>query len=176
VTFSRGGVVAAILAIFVFLFYFFIKASSRKRNEVLGIFVLFCLSLMAAWIISSNQSNGLIDLRYANKDVLGREKAELTTGRSKLFMGELDGFISSPFLGIGSSRAKDERIEVEGQGITSHSEVSRMLAEHGMFGVIILIILIFKPLDIRAYNKENYYFFAFLAFWFITVNTMSMRI
>ncbi|MGB3605725.1 MAG: O-antigen ligase domain-containing protein, partial [Psychroserpens sp.] len=59
---------------------------------------------------------------------------------------------------------------------TSHSEVSRTLAEHGFFGVVILVILIFKPLAIRTRNKQNYYFYAFMAFWFLTINHMSMRI
>lgn len=176
VTFSRGGVIAAILAILVFLFFYFIKVSSKRKNEVFGIFVLFCMSLAVTWVISSNQSEGYIDLRYANKDHLGREKQDLTTGRGNLFQDELEGFIASPFFGIGSSRAKDQRIEIEGQGVTSHSEVSRTLAEHGIFGVVILVILIFKPLAIRSRNRQNYYFFAFMAFWFITINHMSMRI
>lgn len=176
VTFSRGGVISAIIAIFIFLFFYFIKASRKRRNEVIGIFVLFCLSLLGTWFISSAQSDGLIDLRYENKDHLGREKADLTTGRGVLFENELEGFISSPFWGIGSSRAKDQRIELEGQSITSHSEVSRTLAEHGIFGVIILVILIFKPMEIRSRNLQNYYFYAFMAFWFITINHMSMRI
>lgn len=176
ITFSRGGVIAAILAILIFLFYYFLKASSKKKNEVIGIFIIFCLSLAVTWFISSYKSEGLIGLRYANKDHLGREKKDLTTGRGELFENELEGFISSPFFGIGSSRAKDERIEIEGQGVTSHSEVSRTLAEHGIFGVIILVILIFKPFAIRSRNQQNYYFFAFLAFWFITINHMSMRI
>ncbi len=176
ITFSRGGVIASILAISIFLFFYYVKASNKKKNELLGIFGLFCLTLIATWTISSSQTDGLIDLRYANKDHLGRQKEDLTTGRGNLFEGELEGFISSPFFGIGSSRAKDQRIELDGQGVTSHSEVSRTLAEHGLFGVIILVILIFKPMALRARNRQNYYFFAFLAFWFITINHMSMRI
>lgn len=158
VTFSRGGVIAAIMAIAVFLVYYYAKASHKKKNEVMSIFALFVLSLVATWFISINQTDGLINLRYENKDHLGREKESLTTGRGELFMGELDGFVHSPFLGIGSSRAKDARKEIDGQGVTSHSEVSRTLAEHGMLGVIILVILIFKPLAIRSRNKQNYYF------------------
>ena len=80
------------------------------------------------------------------------------------------------FLGLDSSRAKDQRIEIDGQGVTSHSEFSRTLAEHGILGIAILLILIFKPLDIRARNNRNYYFYCFLVFWFLTINHMSMRI
>ena len=176
VTFSRGGVIAAVIVILAFLLVYFWEVGSKKRSEILFMFLLFCGSVALTWVISSKQTEGYIDLRYANKDHLGREKADLTTGRGTLFMEELEGFLNNPFLGIGSSRAKDQRIEEEGQGVTSHSEVSRMLAEHGILGVAMLLILLIKPLDFRAKNSRNYYFYAFLCFWFATINHSSMRI
>lgn len=176
VTFSRGGVLTAIIVIFAFLVSYYAKVGRRKKNEIVTLFVLFSLCVAATWVLTSRQTDGFIDLRYANKDHLGREKEDITTGREKLFLEELDGFISNPFFGIGSSRAKDQRIEDEGQGVTSHSETSRLLAEHGIFGVIIIFILIFKPLDLRSRNQSNYYFYAFLAFWFATINHSSMRL
>ncbi|MGY0392936.1 O-antigen ligase family protein [Bizionia sp. KMM 8389] len=175
-TMSRGGVLAALMAIIIFLFYYYRSTKTRKRNELVLLFGLFCMSLVITWFVSVSQTGGLVNMRYANKDHLGREKTSLTTGRAELFEHELAGFVENPFFGIGSSRAKDQRIETEGQGVTSHSEFSRTLAEHGMLGVIILLILIFKPLEVRSRNKGNYYFYAFLAFWFLTINHMSMRI
>ncbi|NRD20540.1 O-antigen ligase family protein [Winogradskyella eckloniae] len=175
-TMSRGGVITAIAAIGIYLFYYYRQSKISKKNEIISIFGLLCISLVITWFASVSQTGGLVGLRYANKDHLGREKESLTTGRSELFEGELEGFISSPFFGIGSSRAKDERIELEGQGVTSHSEFSRTLAEHGIFGVIILLILIFKPLEMRGRNRGNYYFYALMAFWFLTINHMSMRL
>jgi hypothetical protein len=176
VTFSRGGVVTAIIAIIAFLVIYYHRVSENKKSEIMMVSMLFCFSICITWFISSTQTDGYIDLRYTNKDHLGREKQDVTTGRGQLFINELSGFISNPFLGIGSSRAKDQRIETDGQGVTSHSEVSRTLAEHGMFGILMLIILIFKPMDFRSRNKRNYYFYAFMCFWFATVNHSSMRI
>jgi hypothetical protein len=176
VTFSRGGVFTAILAILAFIVVYYARVSRKKRNDIIILFTVFSFVSVATWVYSSNQTDGYIDLRYANKDHLGREKSDITTGRGELFLGELAGFIESPFFGIGSSRAKDERIEIEGQGVTSHSEVSRTLAEHGIFGIIILLILIIKPLDFRTRNKKNYFFYAFLCFWFATINHSSMRL
>ena len=176
VTFSRGGVLGAILTIGAFLALYYVRVSVNKKNEIIMVAGLFLVSLAATWFISSSQTDGYIDLRYANKDHLGRQKTDITTGRGHLFKEELEGFIDSPFLGIGSSRAKDQRIEIEGQGVTSHSEVSRTLAEHGMFGVVMLVILLLKPFDLRSKNKSNYYFYAFLVFWFATINHSSMRI
>jgi hypothetical protein len=42
-------------------------------------------------------------------------------------------------------RAKEERIAT-GDVVASHSEVSRLLAEHGMLGVLSLLILGITPL------------------------------
>ncbi|WP_430466447.1 O-antigen ligase family protein [Winogradskyella ouciana] len=176
VTFSRGGVLTAIITIVAFLVIYYSVVSKRKRGNIIMMSVIFVFSMALTWLISSSQTDGYIDLRYENKDHLGREKADITTGRGQLFEEEISGFISNPFFGIGSSRAKDERIEIEGQGVTSHSEVSRLLAEHGMFGVAILIILLFKPIDFRSRNKRNYLFYAFMGFWFATINHSSMRL
>lgn len=176
VTFSRGGVIASLICIVVFLIMYYLQAKPRARSQIASVVVLLIGALALAWIISSYQSGGLADKRYANEDFLGREKEDISTGRFDLVMDELEGFINSPFVGIGSSRAKDQRIEEEGQGLTSHNEISRTLAEHGIFGVIILIILIFKPLNMRADNPQNFYFYAFLAFWFATINHSSIRI
>ncbi|WP_033956481.1 O-antigen ligase family protein [Psychroserpens jangbogonensis] len=176
VTFSRGGVITAVIAILAFLILYYLRVSRKKRNEIIILFAVFSFAFSATWIFSSNQTDGFINLRYTNRDHLGREKSDVTTGRGELFMGELAGFISNPFFGIGSSRAKDQRIEIDGQGLTSHSEVSRTLAEHGILGIIILLILILKPLDLRARNNKNYFFYAFLCFWFATINHSSMRL
>lgn len=176
VTFSRGGVITAVMAIIAFLFVYYNRVSKKKKTEIVMLFFMFCFSVGVTWMVSSTQTDGYIDLRYSNRDHLGREKQDVTTGRGELFKNELAGFISNPFLGIGSSRAKDQRIETEGQGVTSHSEVSRTLAEHGMFGVVMLVILLFKPIGFRSQNKRNYYFYAFLVFWFATINHSSMRI
>lgn len=176
VTLSRGGIFAAIIGLMAFLMIYYGKVNAHKRNEVMKLFVLFCLGVFAIWVYSSTQTSGMLEKRYANEDSLGREKEDITTGRGALFMEEIDGFISSPIFGIGSSRAKDQRRELEGQGIISHNEVSRTLAEHGMLGVIILLILIFKPLYYRSHNSNNVYFYAFLCLWFATINHSGMRI
>jgi O-antigen ligase len=118
----------------------------------------------------------LIDKRYANEDSKGREKTDISTGRWILFEEEIDGFLNNPFLGIGASRVKDIRVETSGHELPSHNEVGRLLSEHGFLGFIILLILIIKPLAYRTTNKRNYLFYAFLAFWFATINHSGMRI
>ena len=91
-------------------------------------------------------------------------------------MEEVEGFLSSPFLGIGASRIKNSRVEELGQEINSHNEIGRTLSEHGFFGIIIILILILKPLVYRTTHRNNIFFYSFLGFWFATINHSGMRI
>ncbi|WP_412984483.1 O-antigen ligase family protein [Pontimicrobium sp. IMCC45349] len=176
VTFSRGGVLAAIIMIGAFLWLLYAKSSYRQKQNILLTFVLFCFVGIATWITSSNQTEGLIDKRYSNQDAKGEVKEDISTGRVDLFVGELEGFFQHPFVGVGASGMKQFRLELEGGIVASHNEISRLLSEHGLMGVLILLILIFKPLDYRTQHKGNLFFYAFLCFWFATINHSAMRI
>src|SRR5690606_31579405 len=122
VTLSRGGIFAAIIALAAFLVVYFGYVNRRRRKELMMQFGLFCFGIFAIWAYTSTQTGGMLDKRYSNEDALGREKEDVTTGRGGLFMNEIEGFMSSPIFGIGSSRAKDQRIEIGGQGNISHNE------------------------------------------------------
>jgi hypothetical protein len=176
VTFSRGGVFAAIIVIAAFLWILYQKSGYRQKQQIIGMFMLLVSVGILTWWISSNQTSGLLDNRYSNKDAIGREKEDITTGRVELFVNEFQGFMDHPFLGVGASGMKQERLEQEGSIVASHNEVSRLLSEHGMLGIIILLLLIIRPLAYRTQHKGNILFYAFLAFWFATINHSAMRI
>jgi len=173
ITFSRGGVVAAIITVLAFLVIIYAKALPRLRSKIISSVFVLITTLVFAWIISSTMTMGLIDKRYTNRDSLGREKEDFTTGRTELLLNELEGFIENPFFGIGASNTKYYR---EGKSVVTHNEISRLLSEHGILGIFILLILIFAPLSYRSTNKKNVFFYAFLAFWFATINHSAMRI
>jgi len=176
VTFSRGGIFAAIIVIAAFLWLLYWQSGFKQKQQIIGTFILLGIAVSITWVISSNQTQGLIDKRYANLDASGREKKDITTGRIDLFIEEIDGFLSSPFLGVGASRVKDIRVERDNRNLPSHNEIGRLLSEHGFLGIIIILILVIKPLDFRARNKRSVFFYAFLAFWFATINHSGMRI
>ena len=176
VTFSRGGVLAAALVTAAFFGTVVLRLKIKRLLPLFASIFLLVSILGVTWVISSNQTRGLIDKRYANQDALGREKKDLTTGRFDLFMEEIDGFLKNPFLGIGASRVKDKRIEETGQKLPSHNELGRLLSEHGLLGIICILILVFKPLTFRTNNRRNVFFFSFLAFWFATINHSGIRI
>jgi hypothetical protein len=176
VTFSRGGVLTAFIMIIAFLGILYLRSSMRQRQNIMLTLVLFTFLGVGTWVMSSTQTSGMIDKRYANEDAAGRKKEDISTGRSDLFFNELEGFTNNPFLGVGASGMKQYRLENDEGIIASHNEVSRLLSEHGLLGVIILMILIFKPISYWFENRSNIFFFAFLCFWFATINHSAMRI
>ncbi|TXD81681.1 O-antigen ligase family protein [Subsaximicrobium wynnwilliamsii] len=176
VTLSRGGVLAAVLVIGAFLVIYFGRSKYQQKQQIIVSVLLLLFVSLLTWVISLNQSSGLVGNRYSNEDALGREKKDVSTGRVDLFVDEFAGFKEHPFLGVGANGMKQERLEDTGKITASHNEISRLLSEHGIFGVLILIILIFKPLDFRSRNRNNIFFYSFLAFWFATINHSAMRI
>ncbi|NND61772.1 MAG: O-antigen ligase family protein [Flavobacteriaceae bacterium] len=176
VTFSRGGVITAGVCAALFLLVYFIKAPPiRKATLIPKVSVIGGVAIIV-WIFTSLSTSGLIDKRYANQDAAGREKADLTTGRAELLNEELEAFYENPLTGIGIGKAKEYRLEKTGRRSASHNELSRILSEHGVFGLFALGILMFTPLIFRLTNKSNLYLFTFVTFWFLTINHSSMRI
>ncbi|WP_179005969.1 O-antigen ligase family protein [Winogradskyella forsetii] len=176
VTFSRGGIFTAIIMIFGFLVVLYGTSKYKRRQQIIGSVFILAIGVVITWSITANQTDGLIENRYANQDATGREKSDLSTGRVDLFMNEIEGFLRHPFFGVGANGMKQVRLEEEGKIIASHNEVSRLFSEHGIFGVIILILLIFTPLVYRSKHKGNLLFYSFLIFWFATINHSAMRI
>lgn len=176
VTFSRGGIFTAILMIISFLAIYYFKSSYKQKNMIAISFMLLIVASSITWMISSDQTNGFIDKRYTNQDKMGKQKEDISTGRVDLFIGELQGYVDSPFFGVGASGMKERRIKTHGYILATHNELSRLLSEHGILGIFMLLILIFKPLDLRSENTNNYFFYAFLVFWFATINHSAMRI
>lgn len=176
VTFSRGGIFTAIFMVVAFLVVLYWRSSFKMQQRLIGTSMFFVILGVATWLSSANQTEGLIEKRYANEDAAGREKADISTGRVELFLGELEGFLDNPFLGVGANGMKQERLDTTGQIVASHNELSRLLSEHGIFGVLALLILIFKPLSYRTDQKNNVLFYSFLIFWLATINHSAMRL
>src|SRR5690606_1446765 len=175
-TFSRGGVLVAIVmsVVFIVIFYFStnLKNKAKISLKMIGLFVV----AMAIWFFTVLQTGGLIGNRYANEDALGREKDDITTGRVGLLETEIDAVKKSPILGVGVGRVKTYLEAELGIELPSHNELSRMLSEHGLFGIFALLILLFSPLITKMNGRKNIYFYPFIIFWGLTIAHSSMRI
>lgn len=175
-TFSRGGVFVAIFSIAAFIAVYYYHEKNIERLKIRFKSLIVVIAAFVIWIYSLIQSGGLLDNRYTNKDASGRLKEDITTGRAELIQTELEGFYNNPVMGVGVGRAKILRVQEVGYEIASHSEISRLLSEHGILGLLAIVILIFVPVIFWTKFKNNYYFLAFLAFWFLTINHSAMRI
>lgn len=176
VTFSRGGIVTGVGCIIIFLIIYFVRSKTQQKANLIPKIVTITAIFTLTWIISSISTLGLIDKRYSNQDAAGRVKEDITTGRSELILAELNAFFENPITGIGVGKVKEYREAQTGKIVATHNEITRILSEHGIFGLGALTILLFTPLLIRIKDRSNIFALSFLAFWFLTINHSSMRI
>lgn len=176
VTFSRGGIITAAVCAIAFFVIYFLKSGSKERVALIPNLGIVIVVMFCTWIFISFSTSGLIDKRYANQDASGREKQDITSGRTELLNSELEAFKENPITGIGIGKMKEYRLASTGRLSASHNELSRLLSEHGVFGFFALVILILTPLVLRFKFRNNLYFYSFLIFWFLTINHSSMRI
>ena len=176
ITFSRGGVLTALIMIAAFVFFYFRKVNVKAKFRISRTVFIFASIGLLIWLFSSTQTSGLIDKRYANQDALGREKRDISTGRSDLVSFEIDEFLKHPVLGVGVGKIKELRQKSEGIEAASHNEMSRILSEHGLFGMAAFLILLITPLLFRIRNSSSIFFYSYYLFWFLTINHSSMRI
>lgn len=175
-TFSRGGVLVAVLMSVVFIIIIYFSTSLKNKAKITLKMAGVILVTLAIWTFTIFQTGGLIENRYANEDALGREKEDITTGRVDLLTTEIEAFKKSPLLGVGVGQVKTYFETELGIELPTHNEISRMLSEHGLFGIFALLVLIFAPIITKMNGRKNIYFYPFLIFWGLTIAHSSMRI
>lgn len=132
--------------------------------------------LAAGYLLAMNITGGMLYNRYAGLNPSGEKKEDITSGRVELFIVELKDFMRHPVWGAGVGRAKIDRYKDFGIRVATHNEISRLLAEHGIFGVLALMILIFAPLGLGVVTRNNLFFYPFYSFWILTIFHSSMRL
>jgi hypothetical protein len=176
VTFSRGGVMTAVVMVFLLLAVLYFQANFRTKAKIGLIIMLSCLAGLGVWGYSSIQTGGMINKRYSNEDALGRKKKNQLSGREILMETELQMFLDNPLFGVGVGRNKEIRKKQTGIDLPTHNEITRMLAEHGTLGLFDLMILFLTPLFLFVNNRQNILAFSFVAFWLLTINHAAMRL
>lgn len=176
-TFSRGGIITAAVAIIAFSFFYFLY-----KRGTLKLFFIYLITggifIFAIWLYTSNITGGMLDNRYSGKNARGVQKKDITSGRVILLENQLKSFAENP-LGIGVGSGKFKR-KSSGEKVTaiSHNEMGRLIEEHGIVGLIILFWLLIIPF-MNAYQGNNYqrgFIISFLILWFLTINHSAMRI
>lgn len=143
ISFSRGGVVVAILGVILLYFGSLKTIFSFKYFKQVLIWVPILL-LLAIYV--NNKTNGTLFLRYSGetKGTLFGTKQKgintLTTERYAIMLGDLQTFSKNWILGVEVGKSLKYRPESEHQ--YSHLEFSRLLAEHGIIGIMTILIFV----------------------------------
>jgi hypothetical protein len=162
-TMSRGGVFTAILAAIAFVF-FLPKISSENsvvkinKGRVFTYLIIFSIVASGVFFYVDYISGNVLSMRYKGETIgtqAGVKDKSLTTftsNRFDLVISELDMWYDYPITGVGIGASKHLRPEYTNVITSSHTEFSRLLADHGLPGLIFLIVW----LSIYFYvNKKN---------------------
>ena len=137
-TFSRGGVFSLVLAAACIGLVALTQAGQRGRTVVAAVGLVVVGLLILSW--AGAFTDGASEARFASTD---------TTNRTALARADLQLFYEQPILGVGVGEAAYKRdFPVRS---AAHTEYSRLLAEHGILGAGVLVILgVFCVRTIRA--------------------------
>lgn len=176
ITFSRGGMYTGLAMIIIFLGMMYLLLDTKGKGKLVFLSALSVLAGLMIFTYSSNQTGGLIEKRYTNENARGVEKEDVSSGRGELAATEWEMFIDNPYLGVGVGRNKEIRLEETGITAATHSEISRMLAEHGSLGLLGLLILSVTPVVLYMSDRTQIFALLFMVFWALTINHAAMRI
>jgi hypothetical protein len=182
-TFSRGGILGALVVALVALFW----PGTRDKTFNMGTqwrVILFAALGLGVFSVVDQITGGNLTLRYQGETAgtAGgyREKDlnVITSRRSSLVSTEFEIFANNPIFGVGPGAGYAEREKYEGVRIASHTEPTRLMAEQGVFGLAVaLIFLIYPLLRIRRLKipVSKYYSIAFFGIAVLTSLHSAMR-
>jgi hypothetical protein len=135
-TFSRGGLYNAAGAGAVASMLFLSKTKFKLRVLAVAVLVL----IIAHYVVLpslDDYTGGALSERFSSLNL---------TGRDRLIRGDLQAWEENPVFGVGPGRARFSRGEFYREGVAAHTEFSRLLAEHGMWGLAALFTLLFMAI------------------------------
>lgn len=128
-TFSRGGLYNAVGAVIPALFFLLKDARSRLKLLLAGGLLLVVANFVLLPQLDQF-TGGALESRFQDVD---------PTGRTELLTADLSIWFDHPVLGVGPGQAVPYR---EALQLVAHTEFSRLLSEHGVFGLAALMALL----------------------------------
>lgn len=173
-TFSRGGILTAVLTIIIlFLSIYISRKGYYTLKRKIGLSFILFVSIFA---LTSCQTQNKLFNRYTNLKLLDSKYNFKKDGRYIQAKSDFENFIEKPILGVGVGKAKEIRMIKYKKEMSTHSEASRLLSEHGILGLLALSILIFYPLQLYSKDLRNFYLLPFFVFWLLTINHSATRV
>jgi O-antigen ligase len=130
-TFSRGGLYDFAGGVIVALF-FLLKGSSSRLKVMLAVGLFLFVAAFVVFPRLNAFTGGALGSRFENTD---------PTGRDLIVEADLQTWLEHPLVGVGPGQASAYRASTF-EAVAAHTEFSRLLAEHGIFGLAALICLL----------------------------------
>lgn len=179
-TFSRGGVLAPIVAILFCITVMSLTDSKfqAKIGRTVYMFFAIVVVVITGFYYVNNISGGLLELRYKGESMYNEDKSNLFSGRDELLMEDFEIFQNHILLGVGPGMASQERLQISGIETSAHIEFSRLLSEHGILGLFSILILVIFPINyfFKLSSPDNKIILLLcVMFVFITMSHAAMR-
>jgi hypothetical protein len=130
-TFSRSGVFTLLLPVALLLVHSMGKREFRARSLALvGVSVLLFIYFLYPRL--EDYTGGAFSARYTDPNL---------TNRDQIAFADLYTFSENALMGVGPGMSPRYRAALNGMLVGTHTEYSRVLAEHGLFGIISLLTL-----------------------------------
>lgn len=151
-TFSRGGMVVAALAVFIAAVpIIFTNMRSFVRNMAI-ILIIIGMGFVIFSKVNDLTGNQLL-LRYEGETkgtaTGSKDKTinTVTSGREVIFMADIDIFENNPIFGVGPGGAVELRYDYGFEDRTAaHIEYTRLLSEHGIGGLCVIFVMLIFPI------------------------------
>lgn len=149
-TFSRGGILTTLVCLVVAIgpAAFTSLKSFLRFTVLLSLFIGFGLVI---FVKVNEMTNNQLLLRYKGETIgtltgsKTRSLNTITSGRTQIASTDIDMFKDHPLFGVGPGMSKDLRPSYGFAAIASHTEYTRLLSEHGLGGLITVILLLAFP-------------------------------
>jgi len=168
-TFSRGGLYNIAAALLVSSLFFLKNRRMRYSfTMLLGAIILFGGLVVLPQLNSF--TDGWFAIRFSDTD---------PTNRLNILQAEIDIWMNNPVFGVGPGLAKYFSSFIFGMRIAAHTEYTRILAEHGIPGIISIILLLLmgiKALKRAPTDLDRAWVAALLVWPMIEMTHAAMRI
>lgn len=167
-TFSRGGLYLAGAGLLIFVLSHF---GERRRFQM--IWMIIGIAIATQFVLVPFLEN------YTGGEFLRRFEDLTLSMRDRISQADLQIWKENPVFGVGPGGAVDYRRQLFSIRVSAHTEYTRVLAEHGLLGLIsMLSLFFFILLLLRSHSRAPYKGVAFTAVvWmllYIGINDMRL--
>jgi len=143
-TFSRGGIYSFALAGAAMALIGIGSRGSRLRTLLIAVAAV--IGIVTVFSAANDFTGNWLDTRYSDSQ---------TAGRSTIAEMDLAVFGSHPITGVGTGRAPEFRTQDRLGEAGAHTEFTRLLAEHGVFGIGVLAMM--AAILVQGYRRSLSY-------------------